>query len=297
MRTGWLLVGPLLGAFASTARAQDEAGNRAARTSPRVLSLGSAPGLSLTLVGTIDVSGFLWNTSVGGLAFDDSSERLWLSDSTSRTNSIFEIEPSSGTLISSFDASVIDDLSLGPDAIALHPVTGNIFAFSSFLESEAGEATQAGVLMNLLPSAHDAGGAAFDNAGRLFVVDEEGGTLLRLDPTTGNIVEAISITGYSGRLSALDFHSPSGRLFAYANEIQLLIEIDPSTGACLSSTDVAAFAHDTDFPAGMAFNSDGSRLYFIGGTKAPEIQVLDTTQIFSDGFESEDLSAWSAVVP
>lgn len=257
--------------------------------------LSASPGLTLTLVTSIDI-GELGFASVGGGAFDDVTGSLWICDAASRTNDLVELDPSNWTVRSKLDASIIPDLVLGPDALAIHPGTGNLFAFSTFLESEAGEMAQGGIFVRSFPGSLSAGGAAFDAAGRLFLVDEEDGTIRRVNIVSGLVEEEVFPIDFAGRLSAADFDPISGHLFTYATETKELLEIDITTGEVRSGSDMTPFLVNDTFPTGFAFNTAGDTLYFSHGSGAggDTLSVIDVGRaIFIDGFETGDLSAWT----
>ena len=229
--------------------------------------------LLLTLNQVTDLSG-LGMSSIGGSAFDASDGRLWVADADTDTNDVFEIDPFSGAVFTSFDASVIPGLDLGPDALALSPTSGNLVLFSSFNESEAGVVTQGGALVgDYALYAHAAGGASFDASNQLFTVDEVNGTLRRLDPTTGAVVTTTPLIGFGGRLMGADFDPFSGSLYAYASDDRQIIEIDVITGLVLSLTDVSSFVAP-GFPSSLAFNGDGSLVFLSSGTSSSPDELV-----------------------
>jgi len=237
-----------------------------------VCPLGSALGgaLDLSLDSVVDISGLGFN-SVGGAAFDNTTGRLWLSDSTGTaiaTNLVVEIDPTTGAVVSSFDASIVPNLNSGADAIAIDPASKNLFLFSSFGESAAGEVTQSGSLVQGFAGSNDAGAATFSPGGTLYTLRQDNGELQRIDPTTGAVLSAMPLVGYAGRISAADFDPVSGNLFAYGDATDELLEIDVNTATVLSTTDVSGFLLASAFPTGFAFNADGSKLFLGRGTGA-----------------------------
>ncbi len=62
--------------------------------------------LDLSFNQNVDVS-FLGFNSIAGSAFDSKDETLWISDGTSRTNLIVEINPFTAEVLTSFTADVI----------------------------------------------------------------------------------------------------------------------------------------------------------------------------------------------
>ena len=246
------------------------------------LAVARAGSLNLSLDSVVDISGLGFD-SVGGAAFDDATGRLWLSDSTGTaiaTNLVAEIDPATGSVFSSFDASVIPNLDRGADAIAIHPTTRNLFLFSSFGESVAGEVTQAAALVQSFASANDAGAAAFSDSGTLFTLTQDDGELQRINPSTGAVEATIPLVGYTGRISAADFDPVSGRMYAFGDATDELLEINVNTGQVLSTTDVSGFLLASAFPTGFAFNADGTKLFLARGTGAgaESLIVLNVTQ-------------------
>lgn len=224
---------------------------------------------SLTLLQTTDISGLGFN-SVGGMDFDDNTGQLWLADASS-SNDVAALNPLTGAVATTFDASVVPGLTAGPDALALNPATGNLYLFSTFSESDAGVVTQAGTLVTDygdLSGLADVGGAAFRNAADLYVVDEDDGTLRTLDLATGAILTTASLTNFSGRVGAAGFDPQTGLLVAYSVGSQELLEIDVDTATVLSMTNISAFLTAPNFPTGLAFNTDGSILYLSSGDGA-----------------------------
>ena len=238
-------------------------------------STAQAASLDLSLLQVTDISGLGFN-SVGGAAFDDSDGRLWLTDAAGTTNDVVEIDPITGAVISSFDASVVPGLTAGPDAMALNPTTGNLFLFSTFTQFQHGEVTQGGVLVNDLgeTSTDDAGGATFAPDGSLLILDEGDGAIKVVDQTTGAITSTTALSGFTGRVGAADFDPVTGNLFAYATGTMELLEIDYLTGVVLSFTPIGAFFSNASFPTRFAFNADGSQLYFSNGTGSGGDELL-----------------------
>jgi len=241
------------------------------------LSSASCNGdLMLSLQQTTDISS-LGIINVGGMAFDASDDRLWLTDAGDDT--VFEIDPFTGSVMSTIDATVIPGFSGGPDAIALQPGTGDLYLFDTFGSPTYGVVSQSGAYVRPLGGLPDAGGAAFSNAGELFVVDQNDAFVRQLDPITGfAIAPDISLIGFSGRLGAAAFDPVSGNLFAYASDDVSLLEIDLVTGNILSTTDLTAFIPFQGFPAGMAFDGTGDHL-FLSNHSTNELVILRTTAV------------------
>ena len=236
--------------------------------------------VNLSLLQITDISGLGFN-SVSGLAFDNSDGRLWVA-SGSQTNSVSEINPLTGAIFSSFSASIVPGLAIGPDGLALDPISGNLYLISIFNETEAGVVSQGGVLINDLgsPAGLDHAGLAFNSTGQLFGQDEDSGAIVEFQLSNLSMLSSVALLG-SPRISATDFDPISGNIFAYAPNDENLLEIDPATGTILDTIDLSAFfVTGVSFPSGMAFNSDGSRLYFSAGTdlEADNLYVFAITE-------------------
>lgn len=239
----------------------------------------SKASLILSSNTTIDISSLGFN-GVGGAAFDEATGNLWLSDSGPATNDMVEINPLSIGLdvVSSFDASVVPGLTQGPDALALHPVTRNLYLFSSFMKNDrTGQVTQSGVLVPGFSGPENVGGAAFSPSGELIVMDQGNGTIRKLNSTTGAVEQVIPLIGFSNRIGAADFDPLTGNLIAYSTNTRELLEIVPTTGQILSTTDVSPFLALPSFPTGLAFNSTGDLLYIASGQNAggDRLEVLN----------------------
>ena len=137
---------------------------------------------------------------------------------------------------------------------------------------------QDGVLVRDFGSnpAINAGGAAFAPDGTLYVVDHEIGALRTLNTITGAIETTTPLIGTELALAAADFDPLTGHLVAYSWLTLELIEIDAGTGQVLSATDMSDLYSEQWFPTSLAFNADGSLLFFINGytSSAGELVVL-----------------------
>jgi hypothetical protein len=240
-----------------------------------VVACASAQQLDLSLEKIEDISA-LGFVAVGGADYDSDTGHLWMSERISQTgfdNMVAEFDPVSGQIHTTFDASVVPGLTNGPGALAVHPRSGNIFAFSSF-KNLAGEVTQAGTLVKTLAGDYiDA--AAFNSRNELYVLRDPppagNGKLHRLNQATGEIETTVSISGYSGAISSMDFDPARGRLFVYADPSDALLEVDLESGDVVSTTSLQEFFALAQLPfgfpntAGFAFNEDGTRLFISRG--------------------------------
>jgi len=222
--------------------------------------------LILSLDKIIDISSLSF-ASIGGATYDASSGNVWISDAGSDRNLVAEIDPATGLIVSSFNANAIPGLNLGPDAIALHPVTGNLFLFSVFGgEMEAGEVTQASTFVREFSSVPNASAATFNGSNELIISDEDDGRLSRVNQVTGVLETFVSLVGYTGRVSGLTYDPITGNLFAYGDATDELLELNPVTGQVLSTTDVSGFLSSSTFPTGITFNASGDKIYLGRGS-------------------------------
>ncbi len=230
--------------------------------------------LELSLNSVVDI-GHLDFNGVGGAAFDPQTGNLWLSDSGPSTNNVVELNPANGGVISSFAASIVPGLAQGPDALAMHPGTGNLFLFSAFQEQDVtGQVTQNGLLIPGFDGPENIGGAAFAPDGRLFAAVQSDGTLLELDINSGAIIQTTELVGFSNRVGALDFDPVTGNLVAYSTNTRELLEINPGTGAITGITDISSFLVLPSFPSGIAFDETGSTLFVASGQNAGADELI-----------------------
>ena len=173
--------------------------------------------------------------------------------------------------------SIFTDLATDPTTGTLYATaTGISFSLLYTIDAATGDETLVGEITNVAFVT----AAAFDNAGQLYVYEADNGNLLAVDKTTG----AGTVIGPTGFPSAnndasLDFAGDGTcyywRLDGASGSIELHT-CDPATGA---ATLVGAVGD-----------------VFPGGT--PQITAAVVVElVFADGFESGDLSAWSASVP
>jgi hypothetical protein len=228
-------------------------------------------GLSLNKIVDITPLGYL---GVDGAGYDDHTGRLWLAGN----GKVVELDPLTGQKISSFSASVVPGLS-GASALALQPRTSNLFLFGW---SATGEVTQAGSLVATI-SSHNVVAAAFAPNGNLYAVDgypwasaPGDGALHRVNQHTGAFETTVRIQGYTdaytgfGLVATMAFDPATGSLYLLTTIADhKLLEVDVTTGEVLSSTSYDSFIAPIWYPegwaAGMAFNDDGSKLFFSMG--------------------------------
>ena len=242
-----------------------------------------AAPLNLTLNQVTDISALNFG-AIGGIAYDSGVlGRLWIADgsgvvptSPGATNQVALIDPLTGTVTTSFDASAGNVL-FGPDGVGLDPVSGDLFLFSAFtppVERTAGVTMTNGTAVRTLTidTSKKYVGAAFKPGGQLWVADRpnsmsEKDNLYQLDPTTGTAIGVVLIKGisFNPNLSGLAFDPFTGNPFAYDTDRQSLLEIDLTTGGVLSETFVGSFFTTSDVAGGIAFNDTGDRLYLGSG--------------------------------
>ncbi len=250
-----------------------------ALASPAVAQLD----LSLAQVTDLSALGFF---APGGGAYDPVTQKLWVSDAASTTNTVVEIDPLTGIASTTLLASIVPGFSAGPDAMALQPGTGDLFLFSAFGGDQCGAISQAGALVATLPTANDASAAAFDPAGQLFVFSDNTLQLHRMDTTTAALLTSVTLQGFSGRVSAMAFDPATGNLVVLADSDDSLYEFDAATGVLLGNTPLVPFGFSGSFPGLMAFNGSGSQLYVAKGSATADLYVFDrgtATTVFCVG--------------
>jgi hypothetical protein len=250
--------------------------------------LARAGTSTFTPIGTIDISATNIG-SCGGIRFEAGTDHLWVSGAATG-NDIFEIDPTSGAILTQFDPSVIPGFDNGADALALNPNNGNLVAISASGEDEAGIVSQAGALVTDFASGHEAFGADFTpflNT-TLFAVRNATATgsptILRLSNTTGALLESIPIVGFtSTRAGDCAFDPVTKELFVLL-ETGLLLQVDRNTGAIADTFDLASFLPSVSVAAGMSFDDTGLRLYISSGSgnEADVIHVFERN--FASGF-------------
>ena len=254
--------------------------------------------------------------SVEAADFDDATGRMWIGSTKALGDYDFfvaEIDPQTGQDYRRFRASVVPGMMDGVSALAIHPVTGNLFLFD--WNGHAGEVTQDGVLVHAF-SGGSISAAAFDSAADLYVVAGSG-AIHRVNQTTGAYESTVPINGYSGHVSAMDFDPAQGTPFVHADEDQTLLEIDMTTGDVLSETPLSNILYIWpiyDYSAAFAFNADGTQLYLANHwyvyalpTGGETLYVIDRKLpdcvVFSDlgqgleGTSGETPWLWGGLIP
>lgn len=242
----------------------------------------SAGVLSLSPGGTIDISA-LNIPSVGDLAVVD--QRIWIADGTTGGD-LYAVVLATGLLHQTLDSALVPGLTLGPDALASVGVS-SLFLFSSFSQSVAGRVSTSGTgsLQSTFPSSHDATGADF-GAGGLWIaaglVAGAGSTLKRLDTTTGEVLETVSVPGLTARIVDIAFDTYSGGLYALCEDDQLR-QIDITTGAILATQDLAPFliGHQS-IAGGIDFGNGGAQLYVANGAGAGSDSIVILNRSFAN---------------
>jgi hypothetical protein len=226
-------------------------------------------------------------TSVGDLAVENSSLRVWISSGSSN-GLVYKLDFASGTALATVDPSVIPGLNSGPDALAIVPASGggNLVVFSSFGESEGGRITQAGALVTDYNTSQNATGADFDSAGNLWIasgiVANGGSVLKRLDLATGAVLQSVPIVGTTSRIVDLAFDPNTGACYCLLEATPTLIEVSLTTGAIVSTTDLSAFlSYTNNVAGGFDFRPDGATLYFaIGQALSTSATIISVTREF-----------------
>jgi hypothetical protein len=234
----------------------------------------SAGVLSLTPAAPIDISA-LNIASVGDLALVD--QRIWVADGTTGGD-LYAVVTATGLLHQTVDPSIVPGLTLGPDALG-HVGVFDLFVFSSFSQSVAGRISTsgAGSLQSTFPSSHGATGADF-GAGGLWIAAGTtaglGSTLMRLDTTTGVVLDTVPIPGLTARIADIAFDGYSGGLYALCEDDQLR-QIDVTTGAILATQDLSPFliGHNS-VAGGLEIGVGGTKVYIAYGAGAGSDQIL-----------------------
>lgn len=244
----------------------------------------AADSLLLSPNTPLDVSA-LGVSSVGDLAYDPASGKLWLCDG-STDGLVHKVNPITGALMATVDPAAIPGLNLGPDALAVLPSGSDrtVFVFSSFGESEGGSLHEAGGLLADFGTSRSATGAAIDLAGNLWIVSGTtagaGSQLQRLDSTTGAVLASVPILGTTLRMVDLAFDPHTGACYVLTESTHQLIEVNTTTGAQLSSTDLSTFLPSGGGPTGgIAFDTNGQTFYVAGAGLA-----TDTVLVFHRTF-------------
>jgi hypothetical protein len=237
-----------------------------------IAEVASAQQLELSLDRIVDIHE-LGIFGLGSAEYDDETGRLWISGSGLLTGDLFEIDPLSGQVFSSFSSSVVPGVK-HPAALAMDPLSGNLYLFAN-TDGVAGEVSVSGAVLKMILS-HHITAAATDKNGRLYAYDHPAlglgdGAIHRVNKTTGEFENAITINGYSGTVSSMDFDPMSGNLFLYADNDDTLLEVDIVSGNVLSVTQLTEFLLAAEYPifapfpftvfAAFAFNETGTQLY------------------------------------
>jgi hypothetical protein len=223
-------------------------------------------------------------TSIGDLAFDRAAIKLWVCDGTTGATA-FQLNPTTGALISQVNASVVPGLDGGPDALAVLVAPNDVCVFSSLGESEAGRVSQAGALVADYGGAQGATGAEFDTSGHLLVVSGTvaggGSTLLNLNASTGAIVGS-QVIQTTSRMVDLAQDPHTGLYFGLTEDTNQLVQFSTVDGSLLSATDMTPFLLQTNtIHGGIAFDANGGRLFVATGTGTAADSIVVLTRKFS----------------
>lgn len=251
----------------------------------------SASSLTLTFSHTIDLAPLALN-SVGDLTYSLPTAKLWISDGASN-GVVHRLNPINGDSLLQVDPAAVPGLNFGPDAIAVPTTINNndVIVFSSFNESEGGRITFGGALVSDYGTSHGATGADVDDQGNLWIVSgtTSGGgcTLMRLNATSGAVLQSVPVLGTTLRAKDLAFDPHTGACYLLLEDMHLL-EVNTSTGAQISSTDVSSFTPGASgIGGGLAFSPHGQLVYLAAasGTTANQIVVLerDYAELVCDG--------------
>ncbi|MBI5363177.1 MAG: hypothetical protein HZA53_08360 [Planctomycetes bacterium] len=239
----------------------------------------SAESLRLSIESTLDIS-TLSLASIGDLAFQANGARLWVVDGAA-PGLVFEVDRTTGALLTQFGSNAIPGLNFGPEAMAIDTTTplARISLFSMINQSEAGLVTETGTFIAEYPGANNATGADYDTAGNLWIVSYDGvsSSLHRLNPNTGVVLATVPIVGSTSSMTDLAFDPHSGAGYVLERDRNFLLEIDTTTGTINSTTDISQFVTALNsVNGGFDFDARGDRLYLAtgGATASDTIVVL-----------------------
>lgn len=154
--------------------------------------------------------------------------------------------------------SVLASLALGG---ALHAQGSELYAINSgsggtFL-AKIDPATA--VLTQVGPTGFASDGLAFSPDGELFAANNTNSQLVKLDPQTGAILQAVGPFGLGGLVEGLAFKPDDGSLWGVNVSSSTLLRIDTATGA---ATVVGPLTNAPSM-AGLSWSLDGTTLYGI----------------------------------
>jgi len=245
--------------------------------------------------GTNDGTGTLARAPVVpglGLAFDPAGNQFLASHDV-----LYTIDPA--TLV----ARAHGGLGFFLWAVAPDPASNTLFGLSSIPFSEPGKGPrfpQTGQILQLITIDLTTGegttvgplGTGFERAGGM-AMDRTNGALLaaggalfsapeqlfRVDPKSGNVLGAVSLTGLSGFVAGLEFDG-AGTLWATDDEVNDLVTIDPLTGNVEQVWD-------------LPFNADGLAYDWVTDTllAAADPQFAGSSSLFAVDEQTGDVKA------
>lgn len=210
--------------------------------------------------------------SLCGLGFNNQTQHLWISDGRGG-NLVAEVDLNTNLAIKHFnvyESGIIN----GPDSLAVHPSTSNIFVSSAYLESKLAEFTPEGNFVRSFTSGYGHSAMTFTPEGKLILMDKDNGAMLFFDIQNNTLEKTVPLLGYSDSIVAADYDPLTGHIFGYCPEERAIIEVDIDTGQVISFTDMLPYLTNLYQSAiGIEFNVSGDKLYFSGNIY-PNHQIL-----------------------
>jgi len=258
---------------------------RATFTSLAALALAGVvhgQAISLSFNRAIDISSIPLTTA-GDLAIHRGLGHLYMSDGASG-GQIFRVNTVTGAVVTTHPSATIPGLTRGPDALAIadgSPGASDLFVFSPFGESRGGRMTLSNTLVADFGTGHDATGADTTSTGNLWVasgtVAGGGTTLLRLNATTGAVLQTVPVVGVTERAIDIAFDPWFNGMWILF-ESGILHRVSLSNGTTLGTFDLNTLVSGLGTTSGgIAFGPVGTVLYVARGTSttADSIVVLD----------------------
>ncbi len=222
---------------------------------------------------TIDVSAAQFQ-SFGDVSFQGLFGGLWVSDGSTHGR-VFEISPTSGAVLSSFEPLAIPGLDQGAEGLAIANgiFNASLVVLSSINENEGGRVTQAGALLDDYGTGVGAMGADYDLDGDLWIVTGTalggGSTLRRIDPATGLVLQSVPIVGTNSRAVDVAFDPLTNHPYVLFEETGVISEVNLATGIVQDDASIAPYVPHVR-GGGFDFDRTGEFLYVAMGANAGE---------------------------
>lgn len=241
---------------------------------PRLFAVALLATLSASASATagigVDLRPLIGNPAGSATEVDPATGHLWLGGDLAGVPTLYEYDPSSQSVVSSF--------SMAPYSVfTLDPLTGNFFAFDSDNTPELAIVHPTGVVLSILPSAPRVLAACCDPSGNLFVLPYHTSPWLgnpmelqQIDRSTGSVVQSTTFptlpntSGLPGgyRFNDVDYDPASGGLVVYRDRAARLYSVDFATGAVTDYTETTAMSSVWDWSAELGIGPAGQTQYF-----------------------------------